>query len=121
MLGKYIGYEAGSDKLLSGAGLGEDWVKAFHADREGFSRLQDEFAYNYYYIPARRAMAARGIDLDEIDDPAVKGTVYSLAIRDGANDNGVRAAWQSYHAGDEIDVWLKKMYELEAFRNPNQW
>jgi hypothetical protein len=120
MLGKYIGYEAGSDKLLSGAGLGEDWVKAFHADREGFSRLQDEFAYNYYYIPARRAMAARGIDLDEIDDPAVKGTVYSLAIRDGANDNGVRAAWQSYHAGDEIDVWLKKMYELEASRHPNQ-
>ena len=120
MLGKYIGYEAGSDKLLSGAGLGEDWVKAFHADREGFSRLQDEFAYNYYYIPARRAMAARGIDLDEIDDPAVKGTVYSLAIRDGANDNGVRAAWQSYHAGDEIDVWLKKMYELEASRHPNR-
>lgn len=120
MLEKYTGYGAGSDRLLSGAGLGADWVKAYNADREGFSRLQDEFAYNYYYIPAKRAMAARGIDLDEIGDPAVKGTVYSLAIRDGANDNGVRAAWQSYHTGDEIDVWLKKMYELEAGRHPGQ-
>ncbi len=120
MLEKYAGYGAGSDRLLSGAGLGADWAKAYHADREGFSRLQDEFAYQYYYVPAKRAMAARGIDLDGIGDPAVKGTVYSFAIRDGADDNGVRAAWQSYHAGDGIDVWLKKMYELEAGRHPSQ-
>lgn len=120
MLEKYTGYAAGSDRLLSGAGLGSDWVKAYNTDREGFSGLQDKFAYNYYYIPAKRAMADRGIDLDEIGDPAVKGTVYSFAIRDGANDNGVRAAWQSYHAGDEIDVWLDKMYKLEAGRHPGQ-
>ena len=120
MLGKFTGYGAGSDRLLSGAGLGSDWVKAYNADREGFSRLQDECAYYYYYIPAKRAMAARGIDLDEINDPAVKGTIYSFAIRDGANDNGVRAAWQSYRAGDGIDDWLKKMYELEAGRHPGQ-
>lgn len=120
MLEKYAGFGAGSDKLLSGAGLGMDWVQAYHQDSEGFSRLQDEFAYHYYYIPAKRAMAVRGIDLDGIGDPAVKGTVYSFAIRDGANDNGVRAAWQSYHAGDEVDIWLDKMYELEAERHPGQ-
>lgn len=120
MLEKYAGFGAGSDKLLSGAGLGMDWVQAYHQDSEGFSRLQDEFAYHYYYIPAKRAMADRGIDLDGIGDPAVKGTVYSFAIRDGANDNGVRAAWQSYHAGDEIDAWLDKMYELETERHPEQ-
>ncbi len=105
MLEKYTGYAAGSDRLLSGAGLGSDWVKAYNTDREGFSGLQDKFAYNYYYIPAKRAMADRGIDLDEIGDPAVKGTVYSFAIRDGANDNGVRAAWQSYHAGDWYELY----------------
>lgn len=120
MLEKYAAFGAGSDRLLSGAGLGSDWIKAYHADSEGFSKLQDEFAYSYYYIPAKRAMADRGIDLDEIDDPAVKGTVYSLAIRDGANDNGVRAAWQSYQAGDDVDTWMNRIYELEAERHPAQ-
>lgn len=120
MLSKYTRYGAGSDKLLSGAGLGADWVKAYHADQEEFSRLQDEFAYTYYYLPAKRVMASHGIDLDEIDDPAVKGTVYSFSIRDGQYDQGLRAAWQSYSTGDDINTWLNKMYNLEARRHPTQ-
>lgn len=92
MLSKYIYYEAGSEKLLSNAGLGNDWIKAYVADPEDFSRLQDEFAYEYYYLPAKHVMKNHGIDLDQISDPVVKGTIYSFAIRDGANDNGVRAA-----------------------------
>ena len=120
MLSKYTRYGAGSDKLLSGAGLGADWVMAYHADREEFSRLQDEFAYDYYYLPAKQVMASHGIDLDEIGDPAVKGTVYSFSIRDGQYDQCLRAAWQSYSAGDDINTWLNKMYSLEARRHPTQ-
>lgn len=120
MLSKYTRYGAGSDKLLSGAGLGADWVKAYYADQEEFSRLQDEFAYDHYYLPAKQIMASHGIDLDEIGDPAVKGTVYSFSIRDGQYDQGLRAAWQSYSAGDDISTWLNKMYNLEARRHPTQ-
>ncbi len=120
MLSKYIHYRAGSEELLSSAGLGTDWVRAYNADREEFSRLQDEYAYDQYYLPAKRAMASHGIDLDEIDDPSVKGTVYSFSIRNGAYDSGVRSAWQSYSPGDDIRTWLNKMYQLEANRHPSQ-
>lgn len=120
MLSTYTRYKAGSAELLSSAGLGTDWVRAYNTDREEFSRLQDEYAYNQYYLPAKQAMAAHGIDLDEIDDPAVKGTVYSFAIRNGAYDSGIRSAWQSYSPGDDISTWLNKMYRLEADRHPNQ-
>jgi hypothetical protein len=120
MLSRYASYAAGSEYLLSSAGLGIDWVRAYNADPEAFSRLQDEFAYQYYYIPAKTALLRRGIDLDGIDDPVVKGTVYSLAIRDGANDSGVRAAWQSYSAGGDVRTWLEKIYELETSRHPSQ-
>ena len=120
MLFHYTYYPAGSEKLLSKAGLGLDWVKAYQADPNEFSRLQDEFAYHHYYLPAKQAMANRGIDLDKINDPVVKGTIYSLAIRDGANDNGIRAAWQSYLPGDSINTWLNKLYDLEASRHPGQ-
>lgn len=120
MLERYTHYGAGSDGLLASAGLGADWVRAYNGDKEGFSLLQDRFAYDHYYVPAKRAMAAHGIDLDGIDDPVVKGTVYSLAIRDGANDNGVRAAWQSYAPGKDIQTWLDEMYQLEASRHPSQ-
>lgn len=124
MLEKYILEPAGSENLLSGNGLGADWLKAYNADKEGFSQLQDEFAYNYYYLPAKQALMGRGIDLDELNDPVIKGTVYSLAIRDGANDSGVRAAWQSYDAGISVQEWLSKIYDLESSRHPaqsNRW
>ncbi len=120
MLAKYTGLGAGDQGLLSSTGLGDDWVRAWNADREGFSRLQDEFAYSRYYLPARNAMAERGIDLDAAGDPVVKGTVYSLAVRDGATDSGVRAAWQSYAPEDDIRSWLDRMYGLEAQRHPGQ-
>lgn len=120
MLSKYTHYEAGSDKLLSGAGLGNDWVRAYQADREEFSRMQDEYAYDQYYFPAKQIMKNHGIDLDEIDDPMVKGTIYSFSIRDGAYDSCLSSAWQTYSPGDDIRTWLNKMYQMEARRHPTQ-
>ncbi len=120
VLAKYTGYRAGSEELLSSAGLGADWVRAYTANRNRFAQLQDDFAYSRYYVPAKQALAARGIDLDAAGDPVVKGTVYSLAVRDGATDSGVRAAWQSYTAGEDTRAWLEKLYSLEARRHPGQ-
>ncbi len=120
MLSKYTHYGAGSDKLLSGAGLGNDWVRAYQADREEFSQMQDEYAYDQYYLPAKQIMKNHGIDLDEIDDPMVKGTIYSFSIRDGAYDSCLSSAWQTYSPGDDISTWLNKMYQMEAKRHPTQ-
>lgn len=102
------------------SGMQTAWVKAYNADPDGFSELQDVFMYQTYYLPAKQAMANHGIDLDEIGDPVVNGTVYSLAVRDGASDTGVRAAWQTYKAGDDIQTWLKNIYETEFSRHPSQ-
>lgn len=120
MLSNYTHYAAGSDKLLSSAGLGSDWVRAYLADKEEFSRMQDEYAYDQYYLPAKQIMKNHGIDLDEIDDPMVKGTIYSFSIRDGAYDSCLRSAWQTYSLGDDISTWLNKMYQIEARRHTTQ-
>lgn len=120
MLTKFTEYSAGDEKLKKGQGLELAWMKAYQADPEGFSDLQDQFMYENYYLPGKAALKRKGIDLDEIGDPVLNGTVYSLSVRDGADEDGVRAAWQSLSPELTIQQWLAKIYELETTRHPDQ-
>ena len=102
-----------------GKALNEAWVAAAHADGEGvsvanseFARLQDGWAYESYYMPAERYLATRGIDISDRND-AVKGLCWGMSnlfgtsgwrkfvggISDGYDWDGV------YHYLSEQYVW----------------
>lgn len=88
------------------------WKDAYAADSYEFSRLQDDWAYTTYYLPAERYLASRGIDISDRND-AVKGLCWGLSnlfgqsgwrkfvggVSDGYDWNGV------YHSLGEGYQW----------------
>lgn len=95
-----------------GNSLIEAWKAAYAADSYEFSRLQDDWAYTNYYLPAQEYLASRGIDISDRGD-AVKGLCWSLTnlfgstgwhkfvggVADGYDWNGV------YHYLSEGYEW----------------
>lgn len=71
-------------RLVNNAFLAEQWL--FYCDHypEEFEMLQDRYAYMWYYLPVKRILYEKtGINLDD-RPPAVKGTLFSMSIRSGA-------------------------------------
>lgn len=71
-------------RLVNNAFLAEQWT--FYCDHypEEFEMLQDRYAYMWYYLPVKRILYEKtGINLDD-RSPAVKGTLFSMSIRSGA-------------------------------------
>ena len=72
-------YDAKTGKLTELGRLTQDaWYAAYDADPEEFSALQDSYAYNSYYVPTERWLAAQGIDISGRAD-CVKGMVWGLS------------------------------------------
>lgn len=80
----YIAYGAGNSKLQNNSSLAAIWKGYCESYPEEFERLQDTYAYQYYYLEARKYIYnLYGILMDK-HSPAVKGTLFSMAIRSGA-------------------------------------
>lgn len=80
----YAGYGAGNSKLVNNSGLAAAWIKACDTYPEEFEALQDTYAYQYYYLEAKRYIKnLYGINMDN-HGPATKGSLFSMAIRSGA-------------------------------------
>lgn len=68
-----------------GSALNSAWHAAYAADPNGFSRLQDGWAYSTYYLPAQRQLAAYGVNISKRAD-CVKGLCWSMANLCGTGD-----------------------------------
>lgn len=80
----FIKYGAGSDKLVGNNNLASVWNKLCDSYPAEFELLQDTYAYNYYYLEAKKYIKnLYGISMDK-HSPAVKGTLFSMAIRSGS-------------------------------------
>ena len=108
------------------ASLINAWHAAYMNYPDEFAGLQSRTAYEAYYLPAQRGMLSNyGINIKEYS-PALRGTIWSLAIRNGATvskdntKNGLRSATSTYSPGIDEREWLSKIYEAEARRHPSQ-
>lgn len=80
----YAGYGAGNSRLVNNSGLAAAWKLVCDKYPEEFEALQDTYAYQYYYLEAKQYIKnLYGIEMDH-HSPAVKGTLFSMAIRSGA-------------------------------------
>lgn len=75
-----------------GTSLNNAWKAAYAADSYEFSRLQDDWAYTSYYLPAERYLASRGIDISDRSD-AVKGLCWGLSNLFG------QSGWRKFIGG----------------------
>lgn len=88
------------------------WKEILNQYGDEFSDLQDEYAYRNRYLPAMAAVeSAIG---DTVEDPAIRGTIFSIAIADGPDS--MEPVTGTYTAGIERDDWIEAMYLAEANR-----
>ncbi len=79
-----------------------------------FCDVQDELAYQVYYKTTKDRLKQVGIDLDDFG-PVIKGTVWSVAIRDGVlelgypNSKTYQALVSTYEVGISDEEYLNRI------------
>lgn len=120
---QYVFFDGTGYQMLTDEGLAETWVMVCDAKQEDFFQRQTHFAMKQYYQkPARRLLEIYGIDLDEYS-AILKGTVWSIAIRDGssvsldADKNNLSAVTDTYQFGIDEEEWLERIYDAETMKH----
>lgn len=71
-------YDSSTKRLTKIGQLAQDaWHAAYDANPSEFSALQDNFAYQEYYLPVERILRNKGVDISERAD-CVKGLAWGL-------------------------------------------
>lgn len=100
--------------------LPEEWSWICYLKGEDFYALQTQFALEAYYEPAKTCLQSEcKVDLDEYS-PVLRGTIMSLAIRNGHYASGLTSAINTYSEGIDERVWLQEIYAAEAAHHPDQ-
>lgn len=115
----YIALGAGSVALQNNSGLALAWTAVCNKYPREFEGLQDAYAYNYYYLEAKKYIKnLYGINMDN-HSPAVKGTLFSMAIRSGA----LTGARKFYGCTDTTsdEHMLTVAYSAYGTADANRW
>lgn len=115
----YIALGAGSAALQNNSGLALAWTAVCNKYPREFEGLQDAYAYNYYYLEAKKYIKnLYGINMDN-HSPAVKGTLFSMAIRSGA----LTGARKFYGCTDTTsdEQMLTVAYSAYGSADANRW
>lgn len=99
--------------------LPEEWKWVCHQEGDGFYDLQTEFALKAYYQPALKTLKGQKIQLNGYS-PVLRGTVMSVAIRNGTYEKGLSSVINTYEKGITETEWLAQIYAAEAARHPDQ-
>lgn len=101
-------------------GLDHDWAWLCAVYGEEFYQVQAEFAYGTFYCSMRdKLLDECGIDLRAYG-PVLKGTVWSVAVRNGNNLSSLYSVIDTYYPGISEEEWLKQIYAVEEWRHPDQ-
>lgn len=123
--GHYAGFEtyiscgAGSAALQNNSGLAKLWVQLCDKYPVEFETLQDVYAYQYYYLEAKKYIYnLYDIQMDN-HGPAVKGSLFSMAIRSGA----LTAARKFAKCTDQTPdaTMLNYAYATYGSQDANRW
>ena len=109
----------GDARLINNSFLAEQWL--FYCDQypEEFEMLQDRYAYIWYYSAVKRIIWEKlGIDLDD-RSPAVKGSLFSMSIRSGAQSAAAKIAKCTPKTSDR-DL-LEVAYESYGMEDAKRW
>lgn len=110
--------------LRTMSGLSRDWAWLCTAYGEDFYKAQADFTYAVFYCVARDViLEKRGIDLNDYG-PVLKGTVWSIAVRNGNSLSNLRSVTETYYPGISEEEWLWAIYEVESWKHSdsvNRW
>lgn len=116
---QYIAYGAGNSKLINNSSLASLWISYCDKYEAEFSGLQDTYAYNHYYLEAKKYIKnLYDIKMDD-HSPAVKGSLFSMAIRSGAL-TGARKFNGCNNSTSDSEM-LRKAYSTYGNEDANRW
>lgn len=119
-LERYYRKNGSKTTLQSTDGLADDWLWISAVYGSSFYQMQAEFAYGAYYCLMRDQMLEKyEIDLDAYG-PVLKGTIWSVAVRNGNNLSSIYSVTETYYPGIDEEEWLREIYAVEAWRHPDQ-
>lgn len=117
----FIAYGADSEQLKNNQELANLWVQ--YCDNYGaeFGNLQDEYAYKYYYVPAKNYAVKNGVPVDNYS-PVLKGSLWSFAIRSGTESGAKKlvSAYKNSTNKSEM-VILRAAYNTYGNSDANRW
>lgn len=121
---KYDGFkqfvELGPEELLNNPKLETLWVSYCNKDITEFGALQDNYAFDIYYIPAKKVAINAGVPIDDYS-PVLKGSLWSFAIRSGAS-KGAKKIINAYKNGAKEELaLLKAAYSAYGNNDANRW
>ena len=116
---KYIAYGAGNSNLRGNTGLASLWLSYCDKYWDEFCSLQDSYAYTKYYLEAKKYIKnLYGIEMDN-HSPAVKGTLFSMAIRSGSLTGARKFAGCNNKTSDE--EMLRISYSTYGSQDASRW
>lgn len=119
-LERYYRKNGSKTTLKSTDKLADDWLWISAVYGSSFYRVQAEFAYGTYYCLMRdELLEVHDINLDTYG-PVLKGTVWSVAVRNGNNLSSLYSVTETYYPGISEEEWLREIYAVEAWRHPDQ-
>lgn len=119
-LERYYAKNGDETTLKSLDDLAFDWTWLCAVYGQDFYRTQAEFAYGMFYLLMRDELKdVWRIDLENYG-PVLKGTVWSVAVRNGNCLSSIYSVTDTYYAGIGEEEWLRKIYAVEARRHPDQ-
>lgn len=118
---KFIAYGAGSEQLKNNQELADLWLQYCDSYGDEFGTLQDEYAYKYYYTPAKEYAVKHGTPVDEYS-PVLKGSLWSFAIRSGT-ETGAKKLANAYKSNSNKAelVILRAAYNTYGTSDANRW
>lgn len=118
-LKKYIALGAGNGALIYNSGLASLWKSYCDRYPEEFAMLQDRQAYKVYYLEAKRYIKKLySIDMDR-HGPAVKGSLFSMAIRSGQLTGAQKYAGCTDSTSDA--EMMQKAYRTYGTQDDYRW
>lgn len=117
---QFIALGKANIKLIRNTSLGELWLRYCNTYPEEFEELQDEAAYEQYYIPMKTYCSKYGITIDNYH-MAIKGSLFSMAIRSGALTAATKMR-SAINAGKKSDdSILRYVYGTYGSSDSNRW
>ena len=115
----YIAYGAGSAALKGNTALAKLWTQYCDKYPTEFEQLQDTYAYQAYYLEGKKYIDnLYGIRMDN-HSPALKGSLFSMAIRSGS----LSAARKFAGCTDQTDdaTMINKSYATYSSADAGRW
>lgn len=116
---KFIAYGAGSPSLQNNQELANVWLDFCDNYEEEFGNLQDEYAYKYYYVPAKDYAIKHGVPIDKFTT-VLKGSLWSFAIRSGT-ESGAKKIVNAYSNNKTEMKLLRVAYATYGNADANRW